>query len=165
MKTLYLVRHAKSSWDDDSLKDHDRPLSKRGLRAAPEMGQRLQVADVRIDLIISSSANRALTTAGCLATAIGYAAADIEQDTELYFEGCDAMLATLNRVDDKVKTLMLVGHNPDMTDFLNRLCGDRVENMPTCAIATLQFNQPWSAVSYQSGLLLDYDFPKNSRHL
>lgn len=161
MKTLYLVRHAKSSWEDDALSDRERPLSKRGEKTAPQMGQRLKAAGVSVQRMISSPATRALSTAQFLASAIGYRRGAISQDAELYFEGADAMLACIQRVDDEIQTLMLVGHNPDITEFLNKLCSKRVVNMPTCAIATILLDSSWSDVSYHSGRLQSYDFPKN----
>ena len=165
MKKLYLVRHAKSSWEDDSLSDSQRPLNKRGQKNVLEMGRRLAASGLKPDLIIASPAVRALTTARQLASAIGYDQAAIVQNRQLYFEGKSAMLKLIQQTAPGVKSLMLVGHNPDMTSLLNSLCGFQVVNMPTCAIASIQFKQDWAEVSYERGFLFDYDFPKNTRHL
>jgi len=162
MKTLYLVRHAKSSWKDSSLSDLQRPLNKRGLKSAPEMGQRLKIADITIDLIVSSPANRAFSTAQFLAQAIEYETSHIVQDDRLYFEGISSMLKIIQKTRPNIQSLMLVGHNPDMTSLLNRLCGYQTVNMPTCAIATIQFDQNWSDVVDHRGTLIDYDYPKKS---
>ncbi|MBT3206667.1 MAG: histidine phosphatase family protein [Gammaproteobacteria bacterium] len=160
MKTLYLVRHAKSSWKDKSLSDIQRPLNKRGFRSAPDMGERLKKADVEIDLIVSSPAIRAITTATILADAIGYDSRYITQDDRLYFEGQVSMFDIIRKTKSHYKSLMIVGHNPDMTSLLNKLCGYQTVNMPTCAIARIQFDMAWSEVIDHCGNLQSYDFPK-----
>ena len=162
MKKLYLVRHAKSSWKDQSLSDLQRPLNCRGLKNAPEMGQRLVKADVSVELIVSSPANRALTTARFLAQAMAYDAQKIIQDDLLYFEGISAILQIIQSTKPHIESLMLVGHNPDMTSLLNHLCGFQTVNMPTCAMGYIQFDNEWSEVTHGSGTLLNFDFPKNS---
>ena len=161
MKTLYLVRHAKSSWNDSSLSDNQRPLNKRGLKNAPEMGERLNSDDVTIDLIVSSPVKRAFSTAQFLAKAIGYKSSKIVQSERLYFEDNSSKLDIVQHTDPKKQVLMLVGHNQDMTSFLNNLCGYQTVNMPICAIASIQFEQELEDVSYGQGKLLKYDFPKN----
>ena len=122
IKTLYLVRHAKSSWNDSTLSDIQRPLNKRGLKSAPEMGKRLSSDGVSIDLIVSSSAKRAYSTAQFLDKAIDYKSSKIVQNERLYFEGSSAMLDIVQHTKPQIQALMLVGHNPDMTSFLNNLC-------------------------------------------
>lgn len=161
MKTLYLVRHAKSSWKDSTLSDQQRPLNKRGLNNAPEMGRRLAEQCLTVDLVISSPANRAFTTAATLSSAIGYEKERIQQRDELYFDGRSSMLDIIQNTAAEHQSLMLVGHNPDMTSLLNSLCGYQVDNMPTCAIASIEFDCAWSEVSYNGGDLLKYDFPRN----
>lgn len=163
MKQLYLVRHAKSSWKNASLADIDRPLNNRGLTNAPEMATRLVEAGVAVDLIISSPANRALTTAHYLASKTGYEENNILLQPLLYFGGSSAMLDIIQNTPSSLQSLMLVGHNPDMTSLFNILCGYQTENMPTCAIASIHFQNTWSDVCADSGLLADYDYPKKSR--
>lgn len=160
MKTLYLVRHAKSSWKDSSLSDLKRPLNKRGLRNAPEMGKRLLSAGITVDLIVSSPAKRALSTAQFLARATGYHSEHIVQDDRLYFESVSSMLAIIQKTKSTVNSLMLTGHNPDMTSLLNTLCGYQTDNMPTCTIATIQFDHDWKQAIANSGTLIEYDYPK-----
>ena len=164
MKKLYLVRHAKSSWKNPSLSDQQRPLNDRGKKNAPDMGKRLADAGVSIDRIISSPANRARSTAGYIATAIGYPEDDIIVNDDLYFHGLNSMLDIIHGTGDGVQTLMLVGHNPDMTSMLNSLCGYQVDNMPTCAIACISFQGEWSEVDYDRGELQNYNIPKNPPH-
>ena len=162
MKKLYLVRHAKSSWKDRSLPDLQRPLNKRGLKNAPEMGQRLNAAGVTMDLIISSPANRAFTTAKTLAKKIGYEVDNIVKNNDLYFESVSSMLEIINSTEAEIESLMIVGHNPDMTSLMNKLCGFQSLNMPTCAIASIHFEQEWSDIQNYSVALFEYDYPKKS---
>ncbi|HKJ16078.1 MAG TPA: histidine phosphatase family protein [Xanthomonadales bacterium] len=162
-RQLYLVRHAKSSWKDNSLADIDRPLNKRGRRTSPEMGQRLATQGHHPDLIISSPANRARTTACNIARELGTDESEINIDNDLYFSGTGGLLNVLERVDDRYRSVMLFGHNPTMTDMMNRLSGARVYNMPTCAIAIIGFDMPsWDMVRTSEGTLLGYDYPKGS---
>lgn len=160
MKTLYLVRHAKSSWSEIGLSDRQRPLNKRGMKNAPEMGQRLAAAGVCPDKIISSPAKRAYSTASYLAEAMGFKVKAIVKNDQLYFDGLSAMLNIIQRTDDETESLMLVAHNPDMTSLMNALCGYQVDNMPTCAIATIEFDSSWNDVEFDSGKLVSYDYPK-----
>jgi phosphohistidine phosphatase len=162
-KTLYLVRHAKSSWEDASLTDKQRPLSERGLRDAPDMGVRLAEQGHRPDLIISSPAKRAYSTAREIANKLDYEASGIVKDERLYFAGTGSMLKMLEALDDKHGSVMIVGHNPAMTTFLNVLCETPVHNMPTCAVAVVGYDvDSWSDLTSEDGNLLAYDFPKGS---
>ncbi len=162
-KTLYLVRHAKSSWDDPSLADRDRPLSPRGLSSAPDMGRRLAAQGHKPDLVLSSPATRALSTAKRIARETGYPESKIITEEHLYFSGTRGMVDLLEKLDDKYTKVMIVGHNPAMTSLLKTLCDSPVENMPTCAVAVISFDMSsWSELSMSDGELLDYDFPKGS---
>lgn len=162
-KTLYLVRHAKSSWDEPSLGDRDRPLSKRGRRNSPDMGRRMAAQGHVPELIISSPANRALTTARNIAAELDIDADDIVIDDNLYFTGSRGMIGALERVDDGYSSVMLVGHNPAMTDLMNRLSDGYTPNMVTCAVAIIGFDmESWGLVQSTEGKLLGYDYPKGS---
>jgi len=162
-KILYLVRHAKSSWDDPSLADKDRPLSPRGLSSAPDMGKRLASQGHKPDLVISSPARRALTTAKKIAKETGYKESRIITDDHLYFSGTRSMVDLLEKLDDKYENVMIVGHNPAMSSLLNILCDSSVENMPTCAVAVVSFDMgSWSELTMSDGELLAYDYPKGS---
>lgn len=164
-RTLYLVRHAKSSWDDPGLADIDRPLNGRGRRASPEMGRRMAAQGHHPELIISSPANRARTTARNIARELDIDEGSIRIDDELYFAGASGMLKALGRADDEAQSVMLVGHNPSMTDLMNQLSGAGVYNMPTCAIAIIGLNMDtWSDIRSTQGELLGYDYPKGSGH-
>jgi len=161
-KLLYLVRHAKSSWSDPSLSDRDRPLNKRGRRSAPDMGRRLAAQDHLPDLIISSPAKRAYSTARKIARELGYDQSEIMKDESLYFSGTGGMLEFLENLDDGYQKVMIVGHNPAMTTLLNILSGSSIDNMPTCAVAVIDYPMAsWSELRSIEGQLLVYDFPKN----
>jgi phosphohistidine phosphatase len=121
MKTLFLVRHAKSSRDDPSLPDRERPLDDRGKRDAPKMGKRLAKRDVKLDLLVSSPALRALKTAHLIAEEIGYKRKDIVVDDRLYASSPDDLLAVIRALDTKLDRVMLVGHNPEFSDLAHRL--------------------------------------------
>lgn len=160
-KTLYLVRHAKSSWKDSSLGDRDRPLNKRGRRSARDMGARLAKQGHLPDLIISSPAKRAYSTAKKIARAAGYDKSDIRKEENLYFAGIFSMCNVLEELDDIFESVMMVGHNPAMTNLLNTLCETSIVNMPTCAIAIIQFDfDSWPDLGSEDGTLIGYDYPK-----
>ncbi len=162
-KVLYLVRHAKSSWKDHSLADIDRPLNKRGRRSAPEMGKRMADQGHKPDLIVSSPANRAFTTARKIAEETGYEPADIVIDKRMYFSGTRGMKELLEELDDRHQKVMIVGHNPAMTGLMNDLADTSVFNMPTCAVAVIGFDMmSWSELRSTDGDLLGYDYPKGS---
>lgn len=162
-KTLYLVRHAKSSWSDAALTDQQRPLNKRGRRSAPDMGRRLAEENHRPDLVISSPANRAFSTARIISNEIHYDEAEIIFDERLYFSGTGSMLDLLEEQDDRHESVMIVGHNPAMTSLMNTLCDTPVDNMPTCAIAVIGCDtESWSELRAADRVLLAYDFPKGS---
>lgn len=161
MKTLSLVRHAKSSWKDPTLADHDRPLNKRGKRDAPRMGKRLARASICPDLIITSTAVRARTTAETIAAAMGYPTAHILMDKSLYLGGVSGILDLIHNLGDANHHVMLVGHNPDLTDLVNLMTDSNVENVPTCGIAHIRFDTPtWSKVGTVPAELIGLDYPK-----
>ena len=164
MKTLYLVRHAKSSWDYPELTDFDRPLNKRGKRDAPDMGRRLKSRGIKPDLMLSSPANRALTTCQIIADAIGYNEHKIETDKQIFHATANTLLKVLNQVDDQNDSAMLFGHNPGFTDFANELVDTDIYNIPTCGVFACTFPlDSWSYVNWSSGSLLFYDYPKNKK--
>ena len=162
MKTLTLVRHAKSSWKDTSLADLDRPLSKRGERDAPEMGRRIVAAGIRPSLIVSSPAVRAWTTARIIADAIGYPREFLQRDKTLYLASVNGILDVIVAQDPGFNSLMLVGHNPGFTDFANYLVPGLTDNLPTAGVVSVQLDSDdWSLYDKPGVELLLYDFPKN----
>jgi phosphohistidine phosphatase len=161
MKRLFIVRHAKSSWDDPSLDDIDRPLNNRGKKNAPEMGIRLLKQGILPDLLISSPAKRAFTTAKSIAEKIGYAKKNIQIDEGLYHGSSNSMISIIQSLDDEINSVMIFGHNPGFTDFANMLCGINIYNIPTAGIVAIDFNtDTWSEVNYNAGELVFFDYPK-----
>ena len=162
MKTLYLVRHAKSSWDNANQSDHDRPLNQRGERDAPRMGKRLRKRGDQPEVIISSSAVRALTTASILATALDYPTSDISIEERLYGAEPEDVLSIIGNLDDGIHCAMLVGHNPTFTALINALGRCDLDNVPTCGMAVLTFPiDSWKNMTTTQGTLVAFDFPKN----
>jgi phosphohistidine phosphatase len=162
MKTLTLVRHAKSSWKDSSLADRDRPLNKRGKRDAPEMGRRIAAAGIRPSLIVSSPAVRAWTTAKVIANEIGYPREFLQRDNALYLASVNGILDVIVSQDGGFNNLMLVGHNPGFTDFANYLVPGVTNNMPTAGVVSVELEtDDWSLYDRPGAKLLLYDFPKN----
>jgi len=146
MKTLFLVRHAKSSRDDPGLSDKERPLNDRGTRDAPKMGARLAKHDVKPDLIVSSPAVRARTTAELIAKKLDYKVKDIVLDERLYAAAPGDVLDVIRELDDKPKCVMVVGHNPELSQLAARLSGKDTD-MPTCAVAEFAYDiKSWSLV-------------------
>ena len=162
MKTLFLIRHAKSSWDDTALPDKDRPLGDRGRRDAPKMGKRLAKRDVKPDLILSSPARRALTTAEIVAKKIDYKLKDIVVDDRLYAGAVHDLLNVIHKVGDKLERVMLFGHNPELTELAHRLSSE-ITHMPTCAVAEFTFNaMSWSNIGKAKLAKVALDYPKKS---
>lgn len=161
MKTLYLVRHAKSSWDFPELDDIDRPLNSRGAENAPEMGIRLQKKGIRPDLLISSPANRAITTAREIAKKIGYPTDEVQSSREIYHEDEKGLLRIVRKQDEKHSSLMLFGHNPAFTWFANSLTGEHIENIPTAGVVGITFDSDtWQDIDFQKGRMDFFDYPR-----
>ncbi|MEW5986102.1 MAG: histidine phosphatase family protein [Chloroflexota bacterium] len=133
MKTLLLLRHAKSSWDEPQLADHERPLNERGRRDAPRIGQLLRQEQLLPDRIVTSTAVRAMKTAEAVADASGYGET-ITATRALYQADPPAFVAVLRALPDSCQSVMLVGHNPGISEFLEELTGES-EPMPTAALA------------------------------
>lgn len=162
MKSLTLVRHAKSSWKDATLADRDRPLNKRGQRDAPEMGRRMAEAGIRPSLIVSSPALRAWTTARAVAKAIGYPLEFLQRENGLYLASVDEILDVIVAQDPTFNSLMLVGHNPGFTSFANYLVPGLTGNLPTAGVVSVQIDQDhWDLYARPEAELVLYDFPKN----
>ncbi len=162
MKTLYLLRHAKSSWASPDVKDFDRPLNQRGFDDAPEMAMRLKERDVTIDLVVSSPALRAYTTATIFCEILGMDVANIVQDRQIYLAGSAKLLHLITLFDEKANSAILVAHNPALTDLANDLAHAGIDNIPTTGLVTLQLPvDHWFDASFGKAQLLNFDFPKN----
>lgn len=161
MKILTLVRHAKSSWKDASLRDRDRPLNKRGRRDAPVMGQRIHAHGIRPSLIVSSPANRAWTTARIVAGELSYPLEFLQQDDGLYLASVDRILDVIASQDGGFNSLMIFGHNPGFTDFANYLSPGLTHNLPTAGVVAVEIDQDdWNLYEQPATRLLVHDWPK-----
>jgi len=161
MKRLYIIRHAKSSWANNQLSDFDRPLNDRGNRDAPIIGEVLKNKKVKPDLVISSSAKRALTTAKILSDIIGYPIENIEESYEIYETTTQNLLDVVNDIDDINNSVILFGHNPGFTRLANLLGDKYIENLPTCAVAEIELDvDSWEDVGIDSGKLVSFEYPK-----
>ena len=164
MKKLYLIRHAKSSWKNNLLGDIDRPLNKRGKRDAPFMGKRLQKYGVQPDLLISSPAKRARKTARIIAREIDLPPKKIILADKIYFGDPGDIFEIIRNIPDSDKTVVLVGHNPDITLLAETLTGRQVGNIPTCGIFCIDFKiESWREAAPGNGSFVFFDYPK--KHL
>lgn len=162
MKRLTILRHAKSSWDDPSLPDFDRPLNGRGRRSAPEMGRRLKARGEVPDLVISSPAQRAITTARMACRELGFPEARIVEERALYLATADQTLGILRSLETLAAHVMIVGHNPGLTDFANLLSDARIDNLVTASLFVTEFDvEDWSELVPGEGRFVYYDFPRN----
>ncbi len=160
MKTLYLVRHAKSSWSYDGLGDFDRPLGKRGRRDVVRMGAFVKSNIPAPNLMLSSAASRAFYTALFMADAWDYPEDAIVISDSLYHADAYGLQTFVRKVGD-ADVVALFGHNPGLTSFYNNLCSDYIDNLPTCALVGLQLEIPsWKALGEGDAKRLFYQIPK-----
>jgi phosphohistidine phosphatase len=161
MRTLYLVRHAKSSWDFPNLSDQQRPLNKRGKKDAPKMGKLLKQRNEVPDLMISSPAKRAFSTAKRIAEELGYKIKDIEKNETLYMADTDEFYDVICEVPKNVNKLMLFSHNYGITYFANYITETNIENIPTCGIVRVDFEiDLWEDIENKKGKLIYFEYPK-----
>jgi phosphohistidine phosphatase len=164
MKTLCLVRHAKSSWDEPDLTDIERPLNERGKKDIPRMGKKLKEKRVFPDIMLSSPARRAHETCRGIAKVLDFPPEKIILDKRLYHADKDQILKIIQEVkdlNDDEEVVMIFGHNPGLTDFANSLLGQAINNVPTCGVIRAAINvKSWKDVKYGSGEMKDFDFPK-----
>jgi phosphohistidine phosphatase len=162
MKRLLVIRHAKSSWALAGQEDFERPLNDRGHRDAPMMADRLKKLDIAIDQVISSPANRALTTAGYFAKEFGLHKKDIDQRKELYHAMPPVFFQVIASLDDNVKTAAIFSHNPGITAFVNMLSETQLDNMPTCAVFGVKADiKHWKDFRSAEKEFWFFDYPKN----
>jgi len=161
VKTLYIARHAKSSWEDPDLEDFQRPLNGRGEKDAPQMGKRLHKLDVSPRLISSSPANRALATARHIAEALHYPSREIQEEQKLYHAGEETILDIVRSFDDKFDAAMIVGHNPGLTEFVNDLLNEEIGNIPTAGVVGGKLAvHSWKDVNWGCGKMIFFEYPK-----
>ena len=161
MKNLFLTRHAKSSWSNPGLADIDRPLNERGKKAAPFMGKLIVDKGEKPELLISSPANRALSTAKAFGEVMGLVENDIIVNRSIYSAGAQQLLELVQNQDALHKSIMLFGHNPTFTSFVNMLTGSNIMNVVTCGVVRIDFEySSWTDIDFGSGRLVYYEYPK-----
>lgn len=161
MRTLFLVRHAKSSWDNPGLRDFDRPLNDRGLHDAPRMGKLLYQIGIRPDLLVSSPAKRALTTAQFFARAFDIPETDIVCNEQIYEAAPSQILRIISGLPDTAETVFLFGHNPTFTDVANHFSAGYVDNLPTCGVIQIVSTAArWAEVYEANARIKAHFFPK-----
>lgn len=159
MKTVYLVRHAKSSWADMSLPDRERPLNKRGLRDAPFMAQLLEGKGLATPHIISSPAKRAWDTAAYFAKELNVK--EVQSVERIYGAGPTDLLDIIAALPDEQQQVMLFGHNPTMTTLANLFSEDYIANVPTCGILHIEAaTEKWADFNVDNGKLVNFHYPK-----
>lgn len=162
MKRLTIIRHAKSSWNHAGLPDHERPLNKRGNKAAPMIGEVLSEREFQPDVLISSTAVRALSTAREISQKIGYPPDAIISEPDIYMACTDELIGVISRINEDFGHAVLFGHNPGFENLVDELLRDgSVDRMPTCAVADLELSVDyWGEVSPSCARLIDYLYPR-----
>lgn len=158
---LYVVRHAKSSWEDPGLDDFDRPLNERGNKDARRMGKRLKERHVMPNAIYTSPALRAIATATIIADMLGCPVSSIRSERKLYHASQETILEVVRSTPDKNDCIMIVGHNPALTGFVNDLLQEDIQNIPTAGVVGARVGtESWKASEWKGGELLFFDYPK-----
>jgi phosphohistidine phosphatase len=161
MKQLLIVRHAKSSWDISALNDFERPLNERGHADAPIMAQRILAKKVSIDLFVSSTAKRALTTASYFASAFDSSNNDILKIDELYHAAVPTFYKIIATLNNQFNTVTIFSHNPGITEFINELTAIKLDNMPTCGVFAIAIDTDnWKFFASSQKEFLFFDYPK-----
>ena len=163
MKTVLLVRHAKSSWDDFNIPDFDRPLNGRGKKNAPEMAERLLEKGIAIDAFLSSPAKRARKTATIFAKAYGKTKEDVILVEKLYEPTEDSFKKAIAAAPAESNSIAVFSHNPGITDFANQLTQVRIDNIPTCGVFAVRAPvDDWKSFEASQKEFVFFDFPKSN---
>lgn len=162
VKKILLVRHGKSEWGNAHLADFDRPLNPRGHRNAPEMAARLLQKELVPQLVVSSPALRAITTAKHFVQAWKKSVAQIKEEPLIYEANVKALMKVINSLDNRYDYIAIFGHNPGFTDLANYLSDADIYNIPTCGTVLIEFPfEDWKQLSHHTGRLLQFDYPKS----
>jgi phosphohistidine phosphatase len=163
MKTIILVRHAKSGWDNPDMTDFERTLSSRGMSDAPNMAKFISLKISPPDKVISSSAVRAFTTAKFFAKEMDYLEESIIQDIGIYERGTKHIFKLIAELDENVSSVIVFGHNPDITSLSTYLSGEYFESVPTCSVICIDFEiETWTDIHNENGKVRFYEYPKKS---
>ena len=164
MKTLYLIRHSKSDWGNEHLTDIDRPLNERGYGDAHKMSLFLQEKNERPDIILTSNAIRAMSTALIFMRNLNVLGHDVKVNEHIYEATSDELLNIIQHLNDKYSTVFLFCHNPGITQVVNRICNAAIDNIPTTGIACIDIeSESWKKAGEVDGVLRYFEFPKKSR--
>lgn len=164
MKSLLLVRHAKSSWSDFSIKDFDRPLNDRGKKDAPAMAKRLLDKDITIDAFIASPAKRARKTAELFAKEYKAEKSSLIFFDDLYLATASIFSDVISKIDDRFKTIAVFSHNEGITDFANSLTDTRIDDIPTCGIFAIKIKtKHWKDFLEAEKNFWFFDSPKKEK--
>jgi phosphohistidine phosphatase len=162
MKTLFLMRHAKSSWNDSTLDDHERPLNQRGKDNAPIMAKRLHKLGIKPDALFTSTALRAASTAQVFAKHLDFPQPKISFDPNLYLATACMLQDYVSKIENSLNSVVIFGHNPGLTLLVAQVWGLPINNIPTCGIVSLKFgSSTWEEASSQLPSGATFDFPKN----
>ncbi len=165
MKKLYLIRHAKSSWKDHGMTDHDRPLNERGKKDAPAMAKLLKNKKVNPKLMLTSDAVRARNTAVIFAGILDYPKNEILEEPYLYLANQQIFLKQINTIEDEIDCCFLFSHNPGISEFAHFLTGDNRVDMPTCAVYGIEFDvESWREIKSSSGKTIMFEYPKKNKN-
>lgn len=160
-KTLLLVRHAKSSWEVSGIHDHERPLLPEGIERTLDVADYIAEKGVFPDLIISSHAVRAYETARLIAGRLGYPQEAIETDSDIYYQGSDTLYELVMALPDNKDVVMMIGHNPAMSQFANLFLDDKVNYLPTTGVVCVAFDTAeWSQITEAAASTMFYITPK-----
>jgi phosphohistidine phosphatase len=161
MKTVYFIRHAKSSWKDMSLSDINRPLNGRGKRDAPFMASMSHQKEKKPDIIITSPAKRAYDTANHFRKAHHLKKGNLIRDPRLYMASTDGMLEVIKELPEDVEVVYIFAHNPGMTYTANYFSAEHIENVPTCGLFKVSSTAlEWSLLNQENSQLEKFIFPK-----
>jgi len=160
LKTLIIIRHSKSSWKDHSLSDFDRPLNKRGKKDAKKMSSELSEKIKKVDLLLSSSSKRTTQTSNYFLDSIDVRSNIFSEN--LYHSSSDLIFDFVLKINNKYNKTIIVGHNPGLTNIVNKLTNLKLDNLPTSGIVIIVFDvDNWKKINYKSGLVEWIKFPKD----
>jgi phosphohistidine phosphatase len=160
-RQLYIIRHGKSSWDDEGLDDIDRPLSQRGIKAAGKMAERLMAMGLVPGLIFSSPANRALNTALIMQQTWGLDPSKLEIFDDLYMAYLEEISGVVEKAPNKAESLAIFGHNPSFTMYANKFLRHSLDNLPTAGVVVVTLeSDSWKRIGRKQVVETFVDFPK-----
>ncbi len=161
MKTLYIVRHAKSSWKDAELKDFERPLKRKGVQDAFLIAEKLSELNVAPQHVLSSPAVRAYETAKIFCNTLSFSKENIETNSSIYNAALEELQTILLNIDNKLDAVILFGHDPGLTNFVAYLTKQSYEKIPTSGVVAIQFEtDQWNIIKEHSGKITFFIYPK-----